>query len=168
MSSIRAGSDPSDPNDPLHYAPRTVRSGTSPQIRPVRLASTRSGFDEMLNEAVAKSRRHPLDPVVVHEPEPRRARFRFAGGFAAAIGVLAIIGVVYFVMFPKSHGSDPTPAAANAAESHQDSDADSQALLQKFVQFEKSQDNPSPASAQPAPDESQALLQKFMQWQKKQ
>lgn len=158
MSFIGSGDspNPNDPNDALHYAPRSVRSSVSPQTRPVHPTSSRSGFDEMLQDAVAKSRRHPLDPEFVHQPGQPRSRFGVASGFTAAIGVAAIIGVIFFMMIPKSQGSDPTSAgAAKATE-------DSQALLQKFVQFEKSREDPSAGAAQTT------LLQKFMQWQQKQ
>jgi hypothetical protein len=154
--------NPNDPNDPLHYAPRKLRSKANQPTRPVPPTPARSGFDEALTDAVTKSRRHPLDPEFVYPPDRPRARFSVASRLTAAIGVFAIIGVIFFMMIPKSQGSDPTTAApAKTSE-------DPQALLQKFVQFEKSQDNP-PAPAAPAtPDDPKMLLQKFMQWQQKQ
>src|SRR5215470_6071382 len=145
MSSI--GSNPTDPNDPLHYAPRKLRSGASQQTRPVHLASSRSGFDETPRDVVVKSGRHPLDPEFVFQPERRRSWLSVASRFAAAIGVVTIIGVIFFMMIPKSQGSDPTSAApAKASE-------DPQALLQKFVQFDKSHENPPPGAAPAAPDD---------------
>jgi hypothetical protein len=152
--------NPSDPNDPLHYAPRKLRSGAAQQTRPVPPTPSRSGFDETLKDVVVRPGRHPLDPEFVYQqPDRPRSWFSIASRFAAVIGVVAIIGVIFFMMIPKSQGSDPTSAApAKASE-------DPQALLQKFVQFEKSQDNP-PAPA--TPDDSKMLLQKFMQWQQKQ
>jgi hypothetical protein len=154
--------NPNDPNDPLHYAPRSVRNKASPQAMPVRPTSSPSGFDEMLKDAVAKSRRHPLDPEFVYQLDQPRARFSVASRFVAAIGVVAIIGVVFFMMIPRSQGSDPTSdGAAKVSE-------DSQALLQKFVQFEKAKEDPSAGAAQAPSDDSKVLLQKFMQWQQKQ
>jgi hypothetical protein len=163
MSFIDSGDFPksNDPNDPLHFAPRSVRSTAKPQTRPVHPTSSRSGFDEMLEDAFAKSRRHPLDPEFVYQPDQPRARFRAASRFTAVIGVVAIIGVIFFMMIPKSQGSDPTSAgAANVP-------ADSQVLLQKFVQFEKSQEDPPAGAAKVTSDDSKMLLQKFMQWQQK-
>jgi hypothetical protein len=164
MSSIGSGDfpNPNDPNDPLHYAPRSVRSKASQQIRPVRPTSSRSGFDEMLPDAVAKPRPHPLDPEFVYQPVQPRSRFSVASRFTAAIGVVAIIGVIFFMMIPKSQGSDPTSDGTAKVPD------DSQALLQKFVQFEKSQETPPTGVPQTAPDDSKMLLQKFMQWQQKQ
>jgi len=167
MNFVSSGdeSNPNDPNDPLHYAPSAVRNKANPQARPVRPTSTPSGFDEMLTDAVARSRRHPLDPEIV--PDRPRARFGLASRFAALIGVVAIIGFLFFSMIPKSQGSDPTSAGAAKVTD------DSQALLQKFVQFEKSQENKSAGAPQTTPDDSQTLdsqtlLQKFVQWQQKQ
>ena len=164
MSSNGSGdfSNPNDPNNPLHYAPRSVRSKASPLARPERPASSRSGFDEMLTDAVAKSRRHPLDPEIVPQPDRPRARFGIASSLTALLGVVAIIGVIFFMMIPKSQGSDPTSTGAVTVPD------DSQVLLQKFVQFEKSKENASPGAAQTTPDDSKMLLQKFMQWQQKQ
>jgi hypothetical protein len=161
-----AGSDdlpnPNDPTDPLHYAPRKLRSAATQPTRPVPPTPPRSAFDEALTDAVTKSRRHPLDPELVHQPERPRGRFSVASRFAAAIGVVAIIGVIFFMMIPKSQGSDPTSAEpAKVSE-------DPQALLQKFVQFEKSKENPSPGAAPANSDDPKMLLQKFMQWQQKQ
>ena len=154
--------NPNDPSNPLHYAPRSVRNKAGPQARPDRPTSPRSGFDETLTDAVGKSRRHPLDPEVVQQPDPPRARFGVVSSLTAAIGVAAIIGVVFFMMIPKSQGSDPVSAGAASVPE------DTQALLQKFVEFEKSKENPSAGAAQTTPDDSRMLLQKFMQWQQKQ
>ena len=164
MSFIGSGDfpNPNDPNDPKHYAPRSVRSSASPPPKPVRPAPSRSGFDEMLQDAVAKSRPHPLDPEFVYQPDPPRARFGVASRLTAGIGVAAIIGVIFFMMIPKSQGSDPASVGATKASE------DSQALLQKFVQFEKNRETPSDGAAQSSSDDSKMLLQKFMQWQQKQ
>jgi len=122
MSVIGSGdlSNPNDPNDPKHYAPRLVRSSASPQTRPVPPTSSRSGFDEMLKDAVAKSRRHPLDPELVPQPEQLRPRFGIASRLTAAIGVAAIIGVIFFMMIPKSQGSDPTLPVAKVVPAVQE------------------------------------------------
>jgi hypothetical protein len=81
--------------------------------------------------------------------------------------------------FPRSK-SDPaelavsisTPASATPARVPSE---DSQALLQGFKQFQKTQGGEPPAASEPAsagtakepPEKSQALLEKFIQWQKK-
>ena len=150
--------NPNDPSNPLHYAPRSVRNKASPQARLDRPTPPRSGFDETLTDAVGKSRRHPLDPEVVQQPDPPRARFGVVSSLTAAIGVAAIIGVVFFMMIPKSQGSDPVSAGAASVPE------DTQALLQKFVQFDKSKEDPSTGSVPTTSTD----LQKFMQWKQKQ
>jgi hypothetical protein len=169
--SSRDGPNPDDPNDPLNYAPRSVRgeanlrSNSTPQTRPIRLTSSRSDFDEMLKDAVAKSMRHPLELEVVYDDQPR-ARFSVAGRFAAAFGVL-VLGFLFFLVVP------PTSAGTAKVPSE-----DSQALLQKFVQFRTSQGSNNPehalsefrnlTPAGTAKVESQALLEKFIQWKQRQ
>jgi hypothetical protein len=115
----------------------------------------------MPKDVVGKSGWHRLDPEFVVQPDQPRARFGVASRLTAAIGVVAIIGVIFFLMIPKSQGSDPTSAGVVKPSE------DSQALLQKFVEFEKSKEDPSAGAAQTAPDDK-ILLQKFMQWQQKQ
>jgi hypothetical protein len=127
----------------------------------------------MLKDAVAKSMRHPLELEVVYDDQPR-ARFSVAGRFAAAFGVLAMLGFLFFLVVPKSQGSDPPTSAGTAKVPSEDS----QALLQKFVQFRTSQGSNNPehalsefrnlTPAGTAKVESQALLEKFLQWKQRQ
>ncbi len=136
-----------DPND----REANLRSYSTPPTRPVGPTSSPSHFDEMLDEAVTM--RHPLDLEVVSEPDQPRALFIIASRFAAAIGALAIVGFLLFILVPKSQGSNP-PTSAVAAKAPSE---ESQALLQKFLQFEKR--SPTPAvTAKVTPDESQSLL----------
>src|SRR6202011_1785713 len=105
-------------------------------------------------EPVAKFRPHPLDPEFVHQPEQPRTRFSVASRLTAAIGVVAIIGVIFFIMIPKSQGSDPISVGAAKVPEDSKVSEDSQALLQKFVQFEKSKQDPSAGAAQRTSDDS--------------
>ncbi|XIA66696.1 hypothetical protein ACFIOY_12565 [Bradyrhizobium sp. TZ2] len=174
------------PEDPLCYAPRSARSkadprsNATPQTRSDHLPPTAplSRFDEMREEAFAKFTR-PLESQFVYERRPPRVLLATAG--AAAIGVIVILALVLFNVFPKPK-SDPselavsisTPASATPA---QVTSEDSQALLQGFKQFQKIQgsENPEHAVSEPAsagtakegPEKSQALLEKFMQWQQR-
>ena len=68
-----------NPEDPLYYAPRTVRgtadprSGTTPQPRADQFApASLSRFDEMREEAFTKFSR-PLEAQLAYECRPRRA-----------------------------------------------------------------------------------------------
>jgi hypothetical protein len=177
---------PHSPDDPLYYAPRSVRSeaaqrSDATQTRSDHLppASSRSRFDEMREEALAKSNRHPLELQFDRERRPRRVLFAI-GGIAAAIGVAAAVALLLVNAAPKP-GSDPaelavsisTPALATPAQT---TTKDSEELLQGFMQFQQPQgnDNPQRAVSEPAsagtadaPEKSPALLEKFMQWEQR-
>src|SRR6267143_5137475 len=187
MSFIGANdhSNPDNPDDPLYYAPRSARSmadprsNATPQTRSDHLppGPPLSRYDEMREEAFAKFTR-PLESQFVYERRGRRGLLATAGAIAAAVGVIAILALVLFNVFPRSK-SDPaelavsisTPASATPAPVTSE---DSQALLQRFKQFQASE-NPEQAVSEPAPvgtakegpEKSQALLDKFMQWQQR-
>jgi hypothetical protein len=187
MSFIRSDehSDAPGPDDPLYYAPRSVRGEAAPRPDAIRTrseplppVSSRSRFDEMREEAFAKSNRHPLELQFDHERRPRRVLFAI-GGIAAAIGVAAAVAFLLLNVAPK-RGSDPaelavsisTPALATPAA--QTAPSDSQDLLQGFMQFQQSQgsDSPERAASEPAaaakgPQKSEPLLDKFIQWEQR-
>lgn len=179
-------SNPVGPDDPLYYAPRPLRSEADARPNATRtrsdhlpLTSLRSRFDEMREEAFAKSNRHPLEFQLARERRSPRVPPAIAGGIAAAIAVTVVVALVFFNVVPKLK-SDPslavsisTPASATAAPT---TPRDPQALLQGFVRFQQSQghDNPERADSEPtsagtakAPEKSQALLEKFIQWQQR-
>ena len=178
--------NPDNPDDPLYYAPRSVRSmanprsDATPQTRPDDLPPTPplSRFDEMREEAFAKFAR-PLESQFAYEGRRSRGLLATAGAIAVAIGATVILALVLFNGFPRSK-SDPselavsisTPASATPAQATSE---DSQALLEGFKQFQKIQGSDGPAVSEPAvagtskeaPEKSQALLDKFMQWQQR-
>ena len=188
MSFVSANDHPNpiSPQDPLYYAPRSVRSIADPRSNSMQQtrsdslppASSLSGFEEMSEEAVDKYTR-PLDSRLVHER--RSSRALLAGGITAAIGITVVVVLLFLNGFPKPK-SDPsevavsisTPASATPA---QVTSEDPQALLQGFRQFQMMQEseNPKPAVPEPTaagtakerPDTSQALLEKFIQWQQR-
>ncbi|WP_156908885.1 hypothetical protein [Bradyrhizobium murdochi] len=189
MSFIRSDehSAPHSPDDPLYYAPPAVRSeaahrSNATQTRSDHLppTSSRSRFDEMREEAFAKSNRHPLELQLAHERRPRRALFAIAGGVAAAIGVAVVVALIFVNVVPKLERdsselavSISTPALATPAQT---TPKDSQELLHGFMQFQQSQESNSPeravsepasAGTAKAPEKSQALLEKFIQWQQR-
>jgi len=190
MSFISANDhpNPDSPDDPLYYAPRSVRTMADPlsnatrQTRSDHLppAPPLSRFDEMREEASAKFSQ-PKESQFFYERRPPRLLLATAGGIAAAIGVTVIVALVLFNVVPKSK-SDPselavsisTPASATPAQLPSD---DSQALLQGFKQFQRIQGNENPehaiselssaGTAKEGPEKSQALLDKFIQWQQR-
>lgn len=187
MSFIRSDehSVPHSPDDPLYYAPPSVRSeaaqrSDATQTRSDHLPpdSSRSRFDEMREEALANSNRHPLELQFDRERRPRRVLFAI-GGVAAAIGVAVAVALLLNAA-PKPR-SDPaeqavsisTPALATPAQTVT---KDSEGLLQGFLQFQQPQgnDNPQRAASEPAsagtpdaPEKSPALLEKFRQWEQR-
>ena len=185
MSFVRANDDPDPvgPEDPLYYAPRSERSmanmrpNGAPQTRPEPLApvSHSSRFDEMREKAFVKSTR-PLQSQF--DDERRPSRWLVATGVVAAmIGVTAILAMVWFNVLPRSKSDPPelavsisTPASATPAQAAVSED--SQALLEGFKQFQKTQGGEDPtqtgsAASREAPEQSQVLLEKFMQWQQR-
>jgi hypothetical protein len=169
------------PDDPLYYAPRSLRSGADPrphatQMRSDHLPPTSSRFDEMREEAFAKSNRHSLEFQFASERSSPHMLPAIAGGVAATIGVTVVVALVFLNLVPKLKSDPPlavsvsTPASVTPAQTTPE---DPKALLQGFVRFQQSQgnDNPERADSEPtsartakAPEESQALLEKFIQW----
>jgi hypothetical protein len=183
--------DHPNPDSPEYYAPRPERgmadprSSATPQPRsgPLPPDPPSSRFDGMREEAFAKFTR-PLESQFVYERGQRRGLLATAGAIAVAIGATAILALVLLNVLPGSK-SDPseiavsisTPASATPASATpaQVTSEDSQALLQGFKQFQRTQGSEPPAAPEPAsagtakepPEKSQALLEKFIQWQKK-
>ena len=181
--------EPVSPQDPLYYAPRSARGGMA-DPRSVVTQQAPSGnlpsdprssrFDEMREEAFAKFAR-PLESQFVDERRPSRGLLATVGAVALAVGATATLAYVVFNASPKSK-SEPaelavsisTPALATPTQAAPPSE-DSQALLEGFKQFQRTQGSeeaagPGPFSAaaakeKEAPKESQVLLEKFMQWQ---
>ena len=189
MSFISANDhpNPDSPDDPLYYAPRSVRtmadprSNATPQTRSDHLppAPPLSRFDEMREEAYAKFAR-PLESQFAYEGRRSRGVLATAGAIAVAIGAIVILTLVVFNVSPKSK-SDPselavsisTPALATPTQAAPSED--SQALLEGFRHFQRVQGGVEPAVSEPAsaatakesPEKSQVLLDKFMQWQQR-
>lgn len=184
MSFIRSDehSVPHSPDDPLFYAPPSVRSEAARRsdttlTRSDHLPpdSSRSRFDEMREKALANSNRHPLDLQFDRERRPRRALFA-VGGIATAIGVAVAVALLLNAT-PKPR-SDPAEQAVSIstpalAAPGQTATKDSE-LLQGFLQFQQPQGNDNPqgaasesasAGTPDAPEKPPALLEKFRQWE---
>ena len=199
MSSVSSEQDHLNPNDQLYYAPRWLRErsepvSASPSPVPAPAAERKSesltraispphSFDALLEEAVAESLRHPLDPQVMNEPpgfvrelDRRMAILSVAGRFAAAIGVSAIVALFFVIMVPASRDYSRQPDADNSSVS-----GFLQSLKTALSQPRQKDDDAKPALAEfqailaspptaPPPvsrEESETLLQQFVQWQQK-
>src|SRR6267378_4963093 len=193
MSSL-SDQDHLNPNDQLYYAPRWLReraeplpaSPAPPEKRSQSVARPNTlphSFDALLEEAVAESLRHPLDPEVMHEPpgfvrelDRRMAILSVAGRFAAAIGVSAIVALFFVIMVPASRDYSRQPDTDNSSVS-----GFLQSLKTALSQPRQKDDDAKPALAEfqailasppaaPPPvsrEESETLLQQFVQWQQK-
>ena len=198
MSSL-SDQDHLNPNDQLYYAPRWLRERAEPMPASPAPPEKRSqsvvrpntpphSFDALLEEAVAESLRHPLDPEVMHEPpgfvrelDRRMAILSVAGRFAAAIGVSAIVALFFVIMVPASRDYAKQPdgdassvtgilqSVRTALSQPRQRDDELKPALSEFQAILAS---PSPQAA-PAPqpvarEESESsLLQSFVQWQQK-
>jgi hypothetical protein len=199
MSSLSSDQDHLNPNDQLYYAPRWLReraepmpaSPAPPEKRSQSVARPNTpphSFDALLEEAVAESLRHPLDPEVMHEPpgfvrelDRRMAILSVAGRFAAAIGVSAIVALFFVIMVPASRDYARQPDGDGSSVSgilqsmrtalSQPRQRDDE-LKPALSEFQAILASPSPQAA-PAPqpvarEESESsLLQSFVQWQQK-
>jgi hypothetical protein len=198
MSSL-SDQDHLNPNDQLYYAPRWLRERAEPLPASPAPPEKRSqsvvrpnppphSFDALLEEAVAESLRHPLDPEVMHEPpgfvrelDRRMAILSVAGRFAAAIGVSAIVALFFVIMVPASRDYARQPEGDASSVSgilqsmrtalSQPRQRDDE-LKPALSEFQAILASPSPQAA-PAPqpvarEESESsLLQSFVQWQQK-
>jgi hypothetical protein len=180
-----------NPNDPTYYAPRCLRersklrlspsgeSGSERRRRPV--SSSPAAFDSLLEEALPEALRRPLDPEVIQEPPElreldwRTAVINVAGRFAAAVGVSALVALLFAIMVPVSRDLARQPAGAASSFS---------GVLQSitaYYQRPKRHDDSKPAASELqtilAPtrtsqavithEQSEALLQQFLQWRQK-
>ena len=203
MSSLSSDQDHLNPNDQLYYAPRWLReraeplpaSPAPPEKRSQSLGRPNTpppSFDALLEEAVAESLRHPLDPEVMHEPpgfvrelDRRMAILSVAGRFAAAIGVSAIVALFFVIMVPASRDYARQPDGDGSSVSgilqsmrtalSQPRQRDDE-LKPALSEFQAILASPSPQAASPqaapaplpvAREESDSLLQSFVQWQQK-
>jgi hypothetical protein len=189
-----------NPNDRLYYAPRWLRERSETPLSSsaetgsesvARANSSPQSFDALLEEAVAESLRHPLDPEIMHEPpgfvrelDRRMAILSVAGRFAAAIGVSAIVALFFVIMVPASRDYARQPegngtsvsgmlqSLRTALSQPSQRDDDLKPALSEFQTILAS--TPVAQPAQPAQatqpvtrEESETLLQQFMQWQQK-
>jgi hypothetical protein len=99
----------------------------------------------MREEAFAKTMRHPLESKFVHQRRQPRLLLAVATGIAVGIGASVVAALVFFVLVPKLQKSAPSelaviaPASAEPAQTTQTTPEQSQALLQKFMQWKQKQ-----------------------------
>jgi hypothetical protein len=161
-----------NPRDPLYYAPRWLRErSTSRGARLPEAAFASASFDTQLESAVSDALRHPLDPEVMHEPDPeKKALWTVAARFAAAIGVAALVALFFVVAVPGSRQSEGEQSSAfsNLAQSFKNAlPSSGEGAPKPAINEFQSLLAASPASAPAASEQDSQLLKQFMQWREK-
>ena len=171
MSSM-SEQDHLNPRDPLYYAPRSLRERSATRGTSLEKPFSAVSFDSQLESAVSDALRHPLDPDLMHEPDPqsKKAMWTVAARFAAAIGVAALVALFFVVAVPGSrqNESEPSSALASFAQSIRDAlpqsgEASQKPAINEFQALLAA----SPASAPAASEQDNQLLKQFMQWREK-
>jgi hypothetical protein len=177
---------PTNPQDPLHYAPRRTNTrpelrlssvssnvGDTPFDRPVkpelvrRAPPTPPSLSAELENAVFESLRRQMDPEVIPEPPGVEGRLwrRAWIGVGAAVGVAAIAATLFVTLAPHD---DAAPSFAAAAPASVPEDANKPALSQFRTLIQASGGDQSANHEQAAHHEqSEGLLKQFMLWRQK-
>ncbi|WP_315701685.1 MULTISPECIES: hypothetical protein [unclassified Bradyrhizobium] len=138
MSSLSEQNPTTNPQDPLHYAPRWVRerpeasrlslveeTREKPQTgeRSERAPAGQTTIESRLESAVFESLRHSLDPQVMREPpeftrerDRRSVTFKIAGRLAAAAGVAAVVALFFVNIVPSSRQQDASSSFVAAVQ----------------------------------------------------
>ncbi|WP_407158134.1 hypothetical protein [Bradyrhizobium sp. STM 3557] len=139
MSSM-SEQNPTNPQDPLHYAPRYLREkpegarlslvedardAAQSTERPSRaVMPAAKHLDARLEGAVFESLRHSLDPHVMREPpefarerDRRSVALKIAARFAAATGVAAVVALFFVNIVPVSRQPDASSSFVAAVQS---------------------------------------------------
>jgi hypothetical protein len=167
---------PTNPQDPLHYAPRrttqrpelrlsTVTStvGDTPFDRPLKPELVRrappppNSLSPELENAVFESLRRQMDPQIIPEPPGIEGRVwrRAWLGVGAAVAVAAIAAALFVTLAPREEAGSFAAAAPAAVQD----DATKPAL----AQF-RSLIPPSDGDQTITHEESDGLLKQFMLW----
>ena len=179
MSSV-SEQDHINPRDPLYYAPRWLRERSASQRggSPAETQFSPTSFDTQLESAVSNALRHPLDPEVMHEPDlEKKALWRVAARFAAAIGVAALVALFFVVAVPGSRQNNDgeqaqaqpqqqPSALSGVAQSIKSALATEVSHKPAINEFQALLASPAP-SAPAQSEQSNQLLQQFMQWREK-
>jgi hypothetical protein len=178
-----------NPNDPMYYAPRWLRERSALRLspssepsseRPRGPVSSSPAFDGLLEDAVPKALRRPLDPEVIHESpgfvrelDRRVALIRVAGRFAAAVGTSALVAL-FFAIIVRDYARQPDGGASSFS-------GILQSIKTAFYQPPRREDDLKPAlsefqtilastrtsQAVITHEQSETVLQQFLQWRQK-
>jgi hypothetical protein len=170
---------PTNPQDPLHFAPR--RTSLRPELRLSTVSSTigETAFDRPsrpelvgraspsptslsaeLEQAVFESLRRQMDPEVIPEPPGIDGRLwrRAWLGVGAAVAIAAVAATLFVTLTPRDEAGAFFTTAASPAQD----DATRPALAQ-FRSLIAASDGEQSVTH----EQSERLLQQFMQWRQK-
>ncbi|HTY67609.1 MAG TPA: hypothetical protein VMH36_13235 [Alphaproteobacteria bacterium] len=191
--SVLSEEPPTNPQDPLHYAPR--RSNPRPELRlssvssnvgetpfdraakpePARRApAPPSSLSAELENAVFESLRRQMDPEVVPEPPTVEGRLwrRAWVGVGAAVAVAAIAATLFVTLAPHDDAA-PSFAAAAPASAQEAASKAALAQFRSLIPAENSdqqavtRDQPTNHDQTASNDPSERLLKRFMLWRQK-
>jgi hypothetical protein len=175
---------PTNPQDPLHYAPRRPAQRSELRLSTVSSAIGETAFDRPakpevarrapppptslsseLENAVFESLRRQMDPEVIPEPPGIEGRLwrRAWLGVGAAVAVAAIAAALFVTLTPREEAGASFAAAAAATPSPAPEDATKPALDQ-FRALMTAAGNGDQAATREQPD---GLLKQFMLWRQK-
>lgn len=171
---------PTNPQDPLHYAPRRTSPRPDLRLSTVSSAVGETPFDRLskpelvrrappppsslnaeLENAVFQSLRRQMDPEVVPEPPGVEGRLwrRAWVGVGAAVAVAAIAATLFVMLAPRD---DSGMSFATAASPQAQDDATKSALAQ-FRALIPAGD----ADQTVTHEQSERMLKQFMLWRQK-
>lgn len=178
--SVLGEQEPTDPQDPLYYAPprRAERSGI--RLSTVSSAVDETKFDRSFRDASSspfapdadgEALRRQLDPQVVPEPAAfaqersrRRELLMVGGGIAAAVGVAAVVALLLVTVIPVSRdsgtGSSSTAAAGFARTRGDDTAKPALSQFRSLLVLDE-------GDQAVTHEQSQRLLEQFVQWRQK-
>ena len=179
--SVLGEQEPTDPQDPLHYAPRRRAERSGIRLSTVSSAVDETKFDRSFRDAssspfapadaVGEALRRQLDPQVVPEPAEfaqersrRRELLMVGGGIAAAVGVAAVVALLLVTVMPVSRDSGTGSSSTAAAGFTQPRGDDTAKPALSQVRSLLAPDEGDQAVTH---EQSKRLLEQFVQWRQK-
>ena len=175
-------SDPTNPNDPTHYAPRELRekAKSASLSQDARSEVARSPVSQRPSMDVSLKRPVYLRPPPIpdrryQDAEAERefrptAVFSVAGRFAAVAAFVAIVALLFILVLPVLRESEASSTAPEVTGSTQtalpqaaQTESGSKLALAEFQGLLASVPDSKPARHEQSPE----LLQRFLQWRQK-
>jgi hypothetical protein len=180
---------PTDPQDPLHYAPRRSAERLEPRLAAVnetpferpavadaaaRLPVSTAALSSKLESAVVESLRRQMEPEAVAEPtdfrhgRSQRAVMGVVIGVAAAVVVAGAVAVAFVSIFPREKNAGASfaksaPPAATTLSQQRPVDERSHSALSQFRRLLANGEGDQAFTH----EQSERLLQQFVQWRQK-